>query len=100
MAGNKLSNKGYVLIRGQKAPICGRICMDQFMVDVTEIDGVSKGDEVTLLGKDKDLEITMEDLRELVIRYSRELEHSDINQKQMEKLMTRKRLPWLKGKQV
>ena len=45
-------------------------------------------------------EITMEDLRELVIRYSRELEHSDINQKQMEKLMTRKRLPWLKGKQV
>lgn len=44
-------------------------------------------------------ELTMEDMRELVIRYSRELEHSDVNQKQMEKLMTRKRLPWLKRKE-
>lgn len=38
--------------------------------------------------------VDLEDLRELVIRYSRELEHSDINQKQMEKIMIRKRLPW------
>ena len=67
-----LSNKGYVLIRGQKAPICGRICMDLFMVDVTEIDGVSKGDEVTLLGKDKDLEITMEDLGDMSGRFNYE----------------------------
>lgn len=43
--------------------------------------------------------LTMEDMRELVIRYSRELEHSDINQKQMEKLMVRRRLPWLKRKE-
>lgn len=40
-------------------------------------------------------ELNLEDMRELVIRYSRELEHSDINQKKMEKLMTRRRLPWL-----
>ena len=42
-----LSNKGWVLIHGKKAPICGRVCMDQFMVDVTEIPDVKTGDEVT-----------------------------------------------------
>lgn len=45
-----LSNKGYVLIKGAKAPIVGRICMDQMMVDVTGLD-VSFEDEVTLLGE-------------------------------------------------
>ena len=57
-----LSNKGYVLIRGQKAPILGRVCMDQFMVDVTHIKDVQRGDAVTLLGKDGDMEITAEEL--------------------------------------
>lgn len=57
-----LSNKGYVLIRGQKAPILGRVCMDQFMVDVTHIKDVQRGDVVTLLGKDGDMEITAEEL--------------------------------------
>ncbi len=47
-----LSGKGRVLIRGQYAPIIGRICMDQFMVDVTDIEGVSEGDAVTLIGTD------------------------------------------------
>ena len=45
-----LGNKGRVLIRGQYAPIVGNICMDQFMVDVTNIKGVSLEDEVVLLG--------------------------------------------------
>lgn len=45
-----LSNRGKVLIRGQEAPIIGRICMDQCMVDVTDIPGVSRNDQVTLLG--------------------------------------------------
>ncbi|MBQ7915340.1 MAG: alanine racemase [Firmicutes bacterium] len=45
-----LSNKGKVLIHGKEAPICGRVCMDQFMVDVTDIEGVKRGDQVTLLG--------------------------------------------------
>ena len=49
-----LSNCGYVLIRGKKAPILGRICMDQMMVDVTGIPGVEEGDEVTLIGRDGD----------------------------------------------
>ena len=47
-----LSNKGYVLIHGKRAKILGRICMDQFMVDVTDIPGVKMGDEVTVFGPD------------------------------------------------
>lgn len=46
-----LSNKGWVLIHGKKAPILGRVCMDQFMVDVTEIEEARELDEVTLLGE-------------------------------------------------
>lgn len=46
-----LSNKGYVLINGQKAPIIGRVCMDQFCVDVTELDNISVGDKVEIFGK-------------------------------------------------
>ncbi|MDO4268818.1 MAG: alanine racemase [Eubacteriales bacterium] len=59
-----LSGKGYVLISGRRAPILGRICMDQFMVDVTGIEGVKTNTEVTLLGRDKTEEITAEMLAE------------------------------------
>jgi alanine racemase len=45
-----LSNKGYVGVRGEKASIVGRVCMDQCMIDVSGIHGVDVGDEVTLLG--------------------------------------------------
>lgn len=48
----KLSNKGEVLIRGKKVRVIGRVCMDQIMVDVTDIDGVQMGDEVVLFGRD------------------------------------------------
>lgn len=47
-----LSGRFYVLIRGQRAPILGRVCMDQMMVDVTGIPGVAVGDRVTLIGRD------------------------------------------------
>ncbi len=47
-----LSNGFYVLIRGRKAPILGRVCMDQFMVDVTDIPDARVGDTVTLIGRD------------------------------------------------
>lgn len=67
-----LSNIGYVLIRGKKAPIVGRVCMDQFMVDVTDIDGVSFGDKVTLIGNDGNETITVEDLSELSGRFNYE----------------------------
>lgn len=56
-----LSNKGYVLIRGEKAPIIGRVCMDQIMVDVSDISDVARGDTVTLVGKDGNSEITMDE---------------------------------------
>ncbi len=47
-----LSNKGYVLIRGHRAPLAGLICMDQCTVDVTTVPGVQAGDDVLLLGQD------------------------------------------------
>ncbi len=59
-----LSNKGYVLIQGVKCPILGRVCMDQFMVDVTGLD-VSEGEEVTLIGKDGNLSISVEELADI-----------------------------------
>ncbi len=64
-----LSNKGYVLIHGKKAPIIGRVCMDQFMVDVTDIPKVSVSDKVTLLGRDGEEEITAEMLGALSGRF-------------------------------
>lgn len=67
-----LSGKGYVLIRGKKAPILGRVCMDQFMVDVSEIPGVMEGDKVTLLGVDGTERITAEELGELSGRFNYE----------------------------
>ena len=68
----QLSNKGWVLIHGQKAPILGRVCMDQFMVDVTEIGDVKKGDEVTLIGRDGDEFIGIEEIGDLCGRFSYE----------------------------
>ncbi len=56
-----LSNKGRVLIRGQFAPVIGRVCMDQIMVDVTGIDGVEIEDIVTLFGRDGDKFIPVEE---------------------------------------
>jgi len=45
-----LSNKGAVIIRGFEAPVVGRVCMDSFMVDVTDIEGCTIGDDVVILG--------------------------------------------------
>lgn len=67
-----LSNRGYVLIHGKKAPICGRVCMDQFMVDVTDIPDVREGDLVTLIGTDQEETITLEELGELSGRFNYE----------------------------
>ncbi len=68
-----LSNKGFVLIHGKKAPILGRVCMDQFMVDVTHIPEACENDEVILIGRDRDACITMELLDELCGRFNYEL---------------------------
>ena len=59
-----LSNKFYVLIRGKRAPILGRVCMDQLMVDVSDIPDVTLNDRVILVGKSGNEEITMEQIAE------------------------------------
>ena len=76
----QLSGKGWVLIHGKKAPICGRVCMDQFMVDVTEISHVKAGDEVTLLGRDGEEFISADTLGDLSGRFSYEFV-CDINKR-------------------
>ncbi len=69
-----LSNCGYVLVKGQRAPILGRVCMDQFMVDVTDIEQpVRVGEQVTLIGRDGGACITMEELGALSGRFNYEL---------------------------
>ncbi len=68
----QLSNKGSVLIHGKRAKIVGRVCMDQFMVDVTDIPYVSIGDNVTLVGKDGDDFISCEELGEISGRFNYE----------------------------
>ena len=57
-----LSNKGFVMINGCKAPIVGRICMDQTLVDVTEIPDVKMGAEVVIIGESGDLTYTADDM--------------------------------------
>ncbi|MBL4694446.1 alanine racemase [Candidatus Gracilibacteria bacterium] len=57
---DRAATDGYVLIKGQRAPICGRICMNIMMVDITDIEGVELEDEVVLIGRDGHEEISAE----------------------------------------
>ncbi len=59
-----LSNRGYVLVRGQRAPIAGLVCMDMVMVDVTAIAGAAVGDEAVLIGQQGNEQITASDIAE------------------------------------
>lgn len=72
--------KGYVLIKGHKAPILGRVCMDQFMVDVTDLPQVAEGDKVTLIGWSGEECIGADYLGELSGRFNYELV-CDLNQR-------------------
>jgi len=67
-----LSGKGHVLIHGQYAPILGRVCMDQFMVDVTDIPDVTQGDDVTLVGRDRDGYISIEEVANMAYSFNYE----------------------------
>ena len=62
----KLSNQGQVLIRGRRAPVVGRVCMDYIIADVTDIPEVSLGDEVVLMGRQGREEITAEEIAEKI----------------------------------
>lgn len=75
-----LSNKGYVLIRGHRVPIIGRVCMDQFMTDITPYPDIQEGDKVTLIGTDGGETITVETLGDLSGRFNYELT-CDLNQR-------------------
>lgn len=68
-----LSNKGHVLIRGSVHPIVGRICMDQFMVDLGPDSNVTVGDEVVLIGTQEDETLTADDMAELLGTISYEI---------------------------
>ena len=57
-----LSNKGHVLIHGRRAPVIGRVCMDQCMADVTGIPEAAAGDVATVVGRDGGAEITLDEL--------------------------------------
>ena len=61
-----LSNQGEVLIRGKRAPVVGKVCMDFIMVDVTDIPKVSIGDEVILMGRQEKEQITVEEIAEKI----------------------------------
>lgn len=68
-----LSNKGIVLVRGKRAPVIGRVCMDQIMVDITDIDGAHVGDFVVIMGKNGDEFISAEELGELAGSFNYEM---------------------------
>ncbi len=68
-----LSGQGSVLIHGKRAPILGRVCMDQMMVDVTEIPDVKVEDVVTLVGRDGNASISMEEIADPAMRFNYEM---------------------------
>ncbi len=68
-----LSNIGEVLVSGMRAPIVGRVCMDQFMIDVTDIENVSVGSEVTLFGTDGRETLSIEEVSEKAYSFNYEL---------------------------
>lgn len=68
-----LTDRGFVLIRGKRAPVVGRVCMDQIMVDVTDIPDVAVEDEAVVLGKSGEEEITAEELGALTYSFNYEV---------------------------
>ena len=67
-----LSNKGQVIIKGIRCPIIGRVCMDQFMVDISKVPDALIGDEVTLIGTDGNETITVEEVADAAYRFNYE----------------------------
>jgi alanine racemase len=86
-----LSNKGSVLIGGKRAPIVGRVCMDQFVVDVTGHEGVRQDDEVVVFGRQGEEEISAEEVATLA---------GTINYEVVTSILPRVTRVYLKGGQV
>ena len=72
-----LSNRGSVLVRGQRTPIVGRVCMDMCMVDVTDVPDVATGDEVVLIGCQGEEQISADEVADLAgtISYENPVRH-------------------------
>lgn len=88
-----LSNQGEVLVRGRRFPIIGRVCMDQCMVDVTNLPQVKIGDEVVLWGRQGQEEITVEEIAEKIGTINYEIVHMP-DKKRVPKLFIKDGKPW------
>lgn len=60
-----LGNRAYMTVKGKKAPVIGRVCMDQLMLDISDIDGVNTGDEVTVIGDGSNNTLSFDDIAEM-----------------------------------
>jgi alanine racemase len=88
-----LSNQGEVLVRGRRFPIIGRVCMDQSMIDVTNLPQVEIGDEVVLWGRQGQEEITVEEIAEKIGTINYEIVHLP-DKKRVPKLFIKDGKPW------
>jgi len=88
-----LSNQGEVLVRGRRFPVIGRVCMDQCMIDVTNLSQVKIGDEVVLWGRQGEEEITVEKIAEKIGTINYEIVHMS-DKKRVPKLFIKDGKPW------
>ena len=88
-----LSNQGEVLVRGRRFPVIGRVCMDQCMIDVTNLPQVKIGDEVVLWGRQGQEEITVEEIAEKIGTINYEIVHMP-DKKRVPKLFIKDGKPW------
>jgi len=88
-----LSNQGEVLVRGKRFPIIGRVCMDQIMIDVTNLPQVEIGDEVVLWGRQGQEEITVEEIADKIGTINYEIVHMP-DKKRVPKLFIKNGRPW------
>ena len=88
-----LSNQGEVLVRGQRVPIIGRVCMDQCMIDVTNLTQVEIGDEVVLWGRQGEEMITVEEIAQKIRTINYEIVHLP-DKKRVPKLFIKDGKPW------
>jgi len=88
-----LSNQGEVLVRGRRFPVIGRVCMDQTMIDVTNLPQVEIGDEVVLWGRQGQEEITAEEIAEKIGTINYEIVHMP-DKKRVPKLFIKNKKPY------
>jgi len=88
-----LSNRGKVLLSGFEAPVIGRVCMDQMMIDITDVPKANIGDEVVLWGKQMGKTIAVEDIAELLNTIVDEVVHLT-DKSRVAKLFIKDKKPW------